>query len=89
MKKQERVTCPTCQREVSSRKEETTMEVNTRVFEANHGKLPRGWGNWAFAPTHNTKSEDMIWVTETFQKARATAVKLAKERGFTQLVVLP
>jgi len=49
------------------------MEINTNQFEFNHGKLPRGAGNWAFADNRNPKPEQIFWFNSNYRDAKRAA----------------
>lgn len=38
----------------------TDMELITKVYEASHGKPPRGLGSWAFCPLERHQDRDYL-----------------------------
>jgi hypothetical protein len=58
-----------------------TTTCTTRPFERSHGKAPRGFGHWAFAPSttrdafdHQVNHDAVEFFTGRFAEARAQAV---------------
>lgn len=57
----------------------TQVLVNTREFEFDHGKLPRGTGRWAFGIGERRPAiENVYWFTGSY----GTAVKGCPREGF-------
>jgi hypothetical protein len=55
------------------------MEINTRKFEAAHGKRPRGYGNWAFCPADKYEANDylahVMWFTGKYSEVKDRAAR--------------
>ena len=49
------------------------MEFSYRDYVSEHGKMPRGYGSWAFATKRNPDSKDILWVVGTFSEAKRKA----------------
>jgi len=66
--------------------------VSTRDYEFSHGHRPRGFGAWAFCPTHVARRPDYLdhalWV---YGQTYADAKKVAAHAfaGCIEIVVLP
>lgn len=75
------------------------VRVRTGVYEWEHGTKPRGFGCWMFSLGRDY--EDVMELAEdgkrrvvqslsmTFDEARRWAAKVARERGFEDVVVCP
>lgn len=62
----------------------------TMAYKREHGKAPRGYGEWGFAcGTPNAPVARQIWVSGTYGEAKQKALLEAKERGETRLYLLP
>ncbi len=67
------------------------VEFNTNVFEASHGRAPRGRGSWAFAETRHAEGAAIIWASGTYAEAKRQAIAKVKAmgvRGEIELFVL-
>lgn len=60
------------------------VRVSTRKYEASHGRLPRGWGRWAFQI-----GEQIEWFAGTYTEAKKLATKRARKAGVSVIEVLP
>ncbi|MEW6657201.1 MAG: hypothetical protein AB1424_00945 [Thermodesulfobacteriota bacterium] len=60
------------------------VRVSTGQYEASHGRLPRGWGRWAFQI-----GEQIEWFAGTYTEARKLAIKQAQQEGVSSIEVLP
>jgi len=65
--------------------------VNTSKYEMSHGKAPGGFGSWAFDLTDAGGSPPVRrWEHQaTYGRAKAAAVKAAREIGALTVIVLP
>lgn len=70
------------------------VEVKTEQYEFSHGKQPRGFGNWFFCPAEHYGKLDYFnhcyaLSQQTYTSAKLNAMKLAKMKGVSSLVVCP
>lgn len=65
------------------------IPVSTTEYQSSHGKLPRGYGYWAFFPTGTRKGEDAIWQHGSFGAAKKQAQIVADAAGIKSLKVGP
>jgi hypothetical protein len=66
-----------------------TMVFDTSFYEFAHGRKPRGYGLWIFAPAGRPGDADAIWIPcATYADAKKQAARIAKARGITRLNVL-
>lgn len=69
------------------------MTFSTREFEAVHGRQPRGYGMWGFAPAAEWNADGaagrVMWYTGTFANAKKSARAYYAERGVSSVVVCP
>lgn len=77
------------------------MRVNTTEYEFNHGKKPRGYGNWWFSVEYADRAGrgSVVYITVdvsavgTYTDARKAAIKDVREtHGATEIIevkVLP
>ena len=49
------------------------MKFSYRDYVSEHGKMPRGYGSWAFATNPYAKPEDVYWVVGMFAEAKRKA----------------
>jgi len=61
-----------------------TMEADTTLFQASHGKPPRGFGRWGFQI-----GNEKHFVVGQYRHARQEAFKIAQTRGEERVAVLP
>ena len=71
-----------------------TIEFNTRYYEMNHGRAPRGVGQWAFGETKDTPIEQVLWAHGSLTEAKREiknrlAAMTPPPSGFIMLYVLP
>jgi hypothetical protein len=63
-----------------------TIEVNTRLYQFNHGHNPRGRGYWAFEI-----DGEIYWSSpdQLYSEAASDARKMARIKGATEIKVMP
>lgn len=49
------------------------MEFSYRDYVSEHGKMPRGYGYWAFATKRFPGQSEILWVVGTFSEAKQKA----------------
>jgi len=65
-----------------------TVTVNTREYVNNHGKMPRGFGSWAFWIGDDTSDiKKALWFYCSYREAKKEAVAMAKKFGYTTITV--
>ncbi|MGO8684027.1 MAG: hypothetical protein ACLQUT_05540 [Thermoleophilia bacterium] len=69
----------------------TKICFNTREFEIDHARSPKGRGSWAFATDPNSSDYDaMCWTPGmTYTEAKRYATTWARERNIKTLYVMP
>lgn len=65
------------------------VSVYTGVYKSNHGKEPRGYGDWAFGYTRNPRIEDVKWHLGTYAEAKKQAIAEAAANGQRSVYVQP
>jgi hypothetical protein len=60
------------------------MQADTTLFQARHGRQPRGFGRWGFQV-----GEETVFVVGQYSDAKKKAFKVAQARGEERVVVLP
>ena len=69
----------------------TKATVETVEFERAHGRMPRGFGSWAFCPFEHYRSSDYLdhvfWFTGTYGAAKRAAVAHFSALGVADVVV--
>lgn len=67
------------------------MEFNTTIYEASHGKLPRGTGAWAFSIYRNPQPGLVFWARNaSYGEAKKQARAYYKQfSGISTIFVQP
>ena len=70
------------------------VEINTYKFEAEHGKMPRGIGQWGFCPRERYNANDyldyVMWYTGSYAHAKKSArAYFSTKSGVSEVVVCP
>jgi len=60
------------------------MEADTTLFQARHGRQPRGFGRWGFQVGNET-----LFIVGQYSNSKKEAFKIAQTRGEERVVVLP
>ena len=68
------------------------VHVNTAQFQFAHGRAPRGFGTWLFAPKRDTDALDPAIIRTphpmNYADAKRYAVSVAKQRGYSDIYVM-
>jgi hypothetical protein len=60
------------------------MQADTTLFQARHGRQPRGFGRWGFQV-----GEETLFIVGQYSDSKKKAFKIAQTRGEERVVVLP
>jgi hypothetical protein len=60
------------------------MQADTTLFQARHGRQPRGFGRWGFQ-----LGEETLFIVGQYSDSKKKAFKIAQTRGEERVIVLP
>ena len=61
------------------------MRVDTSTYEWNHGKMPRGYGQWVFSL--GLHSEKIVCFSGKYGEAKKKAIQSARKLGLMYVTV--